>query len=58
MTTEELIKENMPLIKHVAQNFYNVSFEDLCIYAINIANDKAEKEIPEFNNLLVQLNNS
>ena len=29
MTTEELIKENMPLIKHVAQNFYNVSFEDL-----------------------------
>ena len=29
MTTEELIKENLPLIKHIAQNFYNVSFEDL-----------------------------
>lgn len=29
MTTEELIKENMPLIKHIAQNFYHTSFEDL-----------------------------
>ena len=29
MTPEELIKENLPLIKHIAQNFYNVSFEDL-----------------------------
>ena len=29
MTTEELIKENLPLIKHIAQNFYNVSDEDL-----------------------------
>lgn len=29
MTTDELIKVNMPLIKHIAQNFYNVSFEDL-----------------------------
>ena len=29
MTLEELIKENLPLIKHIAQNFYNVSFEDL-----------------------------
>lgn len=29
MTTEELIKENLLLIKHIAQNFYNVSFEDL-----------------------------
>lgn len=29
MTTEELIKENLPLIKHIAQSFYNVSFEDL-----------------------------
>ena len=29
MTTEELIKENLPLIKHIAQNFYQVSFEDL-----------------------------
>ena len=29
LTPEELIKENLPLIKHIAQNFYNVSFEDL-----------------------------
>ncbi len=29
MTTEELIKDNMALIKHIAQNFYQVSFEDL-----------------------------
>lgn len=29
MTTEALIKENLPLIKHIAQNFYNVSDEDL-----------------------------
>lgn len=29
MTTEDLIKENMALIKHIAQNFYQVSFEDL-----------------------------
>ncbi len=29
MTTEELIKDYMPLLKHVALNFYNVSFEDL-----------------------------
>ncbi len=29
MTTEELIEGQIPLIKHVASNFYNVSFEDL-----------------------------
>ncbi len=29
MTTEDLIKENTALIKHIAQNFYQVSFEDL-----------------------------
>ena len=29
MTIEELIKENMPLIKKIASNFYHVPFEDL-----------------------------
>ena len=29
MTTEELIKENYPLIKHIASRFYGSSFEDL-----------------------------
>ena len=29
MTTEDLIKDNLALIKHIAQNFYQVSFEDL-----------------------------
>jgi len=29
MTTEELIRDNMPLIKDIATNFYNVPFEDL-----------------------------
>lgn len=29
VTVEELINDNMPLIKHIASNFYNVSFEDL-----------------------------
>ena len=51
------IMDSIKKIKDLADR-NNVSFEDLCIYAINIANDKAEKEIPEFNNLLVQLNNS
>lgn len=29
LTVEELIIDNIPLIKHVASNFYNVPFEDL-----------------------------
>lgn len=29
MTGEELIKENIPLIKDIASNFYNASFDDL-----------------------------
>jgi hypothetical protein len=34
----------------------DVSFEDLCFYAINIANGKIDEEIPEFNKLLALLN--
>ena len=49
------IMDSIKKIKDLADR-NNVSFEDLCVYAINIANDKAEKEIPEFNNLLIQLN--
>jgi hypothetical protein len=33
----------------------NVSFEELCFYAINIANEGVEKEIPQFNKLLLEL---
>ena len=29
MTSEQLIKEHLPLIKHIALNFYQSSFEDL-----------------------------
>ncbi len=29
LTAEELIEENIPLIKNIASNFYNVPFEDL-----------------------------
>ena len=29
MTTEDLIQDNLPFIKHIASNFYNASFEDL-----------------------------
>ncbi|MDR1498668.1 MAG: DUF2610 domain-containing protein [Rickettsiales bacterium] len=32
-----------------------VSFEDLCFYAVNVANDVAKQEIPEFNRLLLKL---
>jgi hypothetical protein len=33
----------------------DASFEDLCFYAINIANGKIDEEIPEFNRLLALL---
>ncbi len=36
----------------------NVPFEDLCYYAITIANETVEKEIPEFNKVLLQLENN
>ena len=49
------VMDSIQKIKELADR-NNVSFEDLCVYAVNIANDNAEKEIPEFNSLLAQLN--
>lgn len=49
------VMESIKKIKELADR-NKVSFEDLCVYAIEIANDKAAKEIPEFNDLLIQLN--
>ena len=46
MTTEELIKDNMALIKHIAQNFYQVSFEDL-LQAGAMGILKAYKKFPQ-----------
>ena len=48
------IMDSIAKIKDLADR-NNASFEELCLYAINIANNKVEKEIPEFNRLLAML---
>ncbi|GHU26559.1 hypothetical protein FACS1894152_1400 [Bacilli bacterium] len=41
-------------IRDIADN-NNASFEDLCFYAISVANGKIDEEVPEFNRLLAML---
>ncbi|MDR2778653.1 MAG: DUF2610 domain-containing protein [Rickettsiales bacterium] len=46
--------DSIAKIRNLADN-NNVSFEELCFYAINVANDEVKEEIPEFNRLLATL---
>lgn len=56
-TIPQNVMDSFEKIQKLAEQ-NNVSFEELCYYAITVANKTATKEIPEFNKMLLKLENN